>query len=395
MANVKITELGALASAASADLVPVVDVTDDTTKKATAGQIVSVISGDVNVADDGTATISELPVSKLQDGAARQLLQTDASGFGVEWTSNIDVPGTLDVTGATTLDSTLTVPNDRVLIGTDTSRQSAFANTEAAVNLQIESEGISGVAITRFTSGTNAPSTHLQRARGTQDEPAIVSSGDNVGSLIFSAYDGDRFINTARIDSVVSGTPSNDTIGGYLAFETNPGAAANDAPQERLRITSAGLVGIGTTSPGYILDCQKTGSQLIRSRTNDTGAGSSIGGFVGEYLGGGGGTNTQINMAAGNNYGYLSTVTNSPLFIGTNSTERLRIDTSGRVLIGTASNSGGALLQVNDNRIRIAIAKTPASATDTGTAGEICWDTSYIYVCTATNTWKRSALSTW
>jgi hypothetical protein len=52
----------------------------------------------------------ELPVSKLQDGAARQLLQTDAAGTGVEWTSNVDVPGTLDVTGATTLDSTLTVP---------------------------------------------------------------------------------------------------------------------------------------------------------------------------------------------------------------------------------------------------------------------------------------------
>jgi hypothetical protein len=52
----------------------------------------------------------ELPVSKLQDGAARQLLQTDAAGTGVEWTSNVDVPGTLDVTGAATLDSTLTVP---------------------------------------------------------------------------------------------------------------------------------------------------------------------------------------------------------------------------------------------------------------------------------------------
>jgi len=154
-------------------------------------------------------------------------------------------------------------------------------------------------------------------------------------------------------------------------------------------------VGVGTTSPDYLLDCQKTGSQQIRSRTNDTGSGASTGGFLGEYLGGGGGTNTQINIAAGNNYGFLSTLTNAPLFIGTNSTEKVRIDTSGRVLIGTGSNSGGALLQVNDNRIRIATAKTPASATDTGTTGEICWDANYVYVCTATNTWKRSALSTW
>ena len=37
---------------------------------------------------------------------------------------------------------------------------------------------------------------------------------------------------------------------------------------------------------------------------------------------------------------------------------------------------------------------TPASATATGTAGEIAWDASYIYACTASNTWKRAALDT-
>ena len=29
----------------------------------------------------------------------------------------------------------------------------------------------------------------------------------------------------------------------------------------------------------------------------------------------------------------------------------------------------------------------------TGTVGQICWDSNYIYVCTATNTWKRVALT--
>lgn len=37
----------------------------------------------------------------------------------------------------------------------------------------------------------------------------------------------------------------------------------------------------------------------------------------------------------------------------------------------------------------------PASASDTGDAGTISWDSNYIYVCTATDTWKRAALSTW
>lgn len=37
----------------------------------------------------------------------------------------------------------------------------------------------------------------------------------------------------------------------------------------------------------------------------------------------------------------------------------------------------------------------PSSASDTGTAGTIAWDTSYMYVCIATDTWKRAAISTW
>lgn len=37
----------------------------------------------------------------------------------------------------------------------------------------------------------------------------------------------------------------------------------------------------------------------------------------------------------------------------------------------------------------------PASAAATGTKGEIAYDTNYIYVCVATDTWKRAALSTW
>ena len=52
--------------------------------------------------------MTEIAVSKLADGDARQLLQTAANGNDVEWTSNVDIPGTLDVTGAVTFDSSVT-----------------------------------------------------------------------------------------------------------------------------------------------------------------------------------------------------------------------------------------------------------------------------------------------
>ena len=37
----------------------------------------------------------------------------------------------------------------------------------------------------------------------------------------------------------------------------------------------------------------------------------------------------------------------------------------------------------------------PASATASGTAGQRAYDANYYYICTATNTWRRTAISSW
>ena len=54
-----------------------------------------------------------------------------------------------------------------------------------------------------------------------------------------------------------------------------------------------------------------------------------------------------------------------------------------------------AILATTNDQIRITTTKTPASAADTGTTGSIAWDASFLYVCTATNTWKRVGIATW
>ena len=38
---------------------------------------------------------------------------------------------------------------------------------------------------------------------------------------------------------------------------------------------------------------------------------------------------------------------------------------------------------------------TPALANSTGTVGQITWNTNYIYICVASNTWKRANIATW
>lgn len=45
--------------------------------------------------------------------------------------------------------------------------------------------------------------------------------------------------------------------------------------------------------------------------------------------------------------------------------------------------------------IRIRTDATPASSSSGCPKGAIAWDTNYVYVCVATDTWKRSALGTW
>ena len=37
----------------------------------------------------------------------------------------------------------------------------------------------------------------------------------------------------------------------------------------------------------------------------------------------------------------------------------------------------------------------PTTTGSDGTAGQIVWDSSYIYVCVATNSWKRANLAAW
>ena len=60
---------------------------------------------------------------------------------------------------------------------------------------------------------------------------------------------------------------------------------------------------------------------------------------------------------------------------------------------GNQDTSGNAATATVATRISDTTA--PASATDTGTAGEVRYDGSFIYVCVATDTWVRAALSTW
>lgn len=58
--------------------------------------------------------------------------------------------------------------------------------------------------------------------------------------------------------------------------------------------------------------------------------------------------------------------------------------------------NGVSLIKSSHNRLRWSnAARTPASSTAPGTVGEMCWDADYLYLCVATDTWKRTPLTAW
>lgn len=77
-----------------------------------------------------------------------------------------------------------------------------------------------------------------------------------------------------------------------------------------------------------------------------------------------------------------------------NNTHMLYVDGS-EDKIGINTDTPSVALDINSDAIRIRSSNTPSSATDFGTQGEIRWDGNYIYICIATDTWRRVAHSTW
>ena len=97
-----------------------------------------------------------------------------------------------------------------------------------------------------------------------------VISGDSLGTILWNGDDGTAGIQAASISASVDGTPGTNDMPGRLVFNTTADGAI--APTERMRIDSAGRVGIGgTPAAGENLHIAKTvtGSTTANAVIND------------------------------------------------------------------------------------------------------------------------------
>ena len=111
-----------------------------------------------------------------------------------------------------------------------------------------------------------------------------------------------------------------------LIFATS---ASGATPAERMRIDSSGRVGIGTSSPAFVLDV---------NHPSDNGLARFTSGDADAYI-----TISDVNSSSA--YNRIGVITHD-MYFNTNNTERMRIDSSGLVAIGTSSPVSTAQLTV-------------------------------------------------
>jgi hypothetical protein len=168
-------------------------------------------------------------------------------------------------------------------------------------------------------------------------------------------------------------------------------------------------IGIGTITPTTaqeIVDTNKmTGTNGNFSVKSSDSQAANLGGQItlgGSYSGTlrtvfGGIAGRKANSTNNDIGGYLALLYSN---VYTGLTEGARLNESGNLLVNTTADNGIDKLQINGTisatQYKLSALNTaPASATATGTLGEVRITATHIYVCTATNTWVRTALSTW
>jgi hypothetical protein len=100
-------------------------------------------------------------------------------------------------------------------------------------------------------STTTTPGIIMTRGRGTEATPAAPLANDLLGGLNFRGWMTSAAVGSgAAIQAVAEDNWASNDAPTFIRFMTNPAATI----QERMRITSAGYVGIGTSVPTSTLD---------------------------------------------------------------------------------------------------------------------------------------------
>ena len=364
MADRKISQLTELTSPAANDVLPIVDVGEalsaDRNKKITFQTIHNALA-------DGSAAVPS--ISFLSDANSTGLFRSGTNELAFTAAGSY----VAKVTTAGFQVGTGTAAAQLHLFSTDTTDQVIIENTDAGAD--------------------TAPDVVLYR------NSASAANDDDLGNLV---YRGQCNINLPHDYAAIVAEIKDNTHGSHEG-SLNLQTAVAGALSTRLRLHGQNI-GIGEMTPLFPLH--------ITESSNDTGLFIESKEVVATSA-----ADIVLYHHRNNAAGVAADVISSLIFQGndngstpssvlyakvegsivdpTGAAEDGKIDlkvmTAGTLTSQAAITSANVTLGVRP----ILPTHTPVSASATGAAGEVAWDANYIYICTATNTWKRVAISTW
>jgi hypothetical protein len=233
-------------------------------------------------------------------------------------------------------------------------------------------------SISAFSTSSSAFGAQLYLTKSntaTIGDQALVANNDLIGVIQFQGSDGTQYRRVADIRCDVDGVAASGDVPGRLVFRTNP--AGSTTPLERLRIDSSGNMGIGDLSPSTrgrlsVVATTGVGRQFVvttagqsQMRFDDNAAPANLelqnyamtaanhGALISWSLGNSlanAGTAGRITVASEGIWGATSASRDSYMAFSTTLDgsvgERARIDSRGRLLVGTSSAGGSELIQV-------------------------------------------------
>jgi len=327
-------------------------------------------------------------------------------GGNLAVTGNVTIGGNITIGDADTDDITINaelkndlIPNSDSLynIGSSDKRYlTVFGDRFIGTSLEVGGLVISGNTVTSLNTNSNIVLDPQGTARVQVNGPMTVAGQVTVTGTLQVSSSQTVDMGSNRIQSVATPTSATDAATkGYV-----DGLASNYAT------AAQGTLADSATQPGDNISTLTNNSGYITASSTDTLTNKS--GNVSMF------TNDSGYLTSYTEADTLETVTNrgattiNSITVGSVAVDGLTITDNN--ITGSRSNddiildpAGTGTVDINANRFRVSNSKTPASSVGAAgdQQGDIAWDASYIYVCTAnydssSNIWKRVAIGgTW
>lgn len=234
-----------------------------------------------------------------------------------------------------------------------------------------------------------------------QRSNAFLSNGNNSNRVITGGLSAGNAVNHSFSASITSVTSTTTVITvssanaifimaglqHYISATTGSGSTGNVFVGSRVYGSD------GTATYQYVLDgvYGAVGDTLTMDLSKVSGYTSTSGNPSFD-------TRIDVGQAVRIGYGQTSSATREVQFYGSGSTvgARVQYDTSGNLNIyGQSTIAVQSPITINGYTVTNIGATAPTSANSSGVKGQIATDSTYVYICTATNTWIRMPITSW